>query len=178
MTPLFVFSLHNKNTQGLIMVISVWLMWSVKHSGEYHNPVQTMLSNCDFDPPGEYRYGPYPPAAAWCETADVLPMVNLGNHMQLNIGSHYAITAQEYGSNVQALLLKNIYIVNPKMLPHDKAYNTVVCTDSIGGVWVTKTRPEWADISFRDGFNHFKPTTIRLLHPEACFAQLAIESWQ
>lgn len=92
--------------------------------------VKEMLSNCNFNSPGEFRLGPYTKSIKWCETTDKRQSLILMNHMEVNSGGLNAVFAAEFGSNVQIALLvdSKIFLINPEIL--EKSKENIICITS------------------------------------------------
>lgn len=139
------------------------------------NVVSEMIANCKFNKPGPYRQGPYPKSIKWCPNVDKQDLIQLMNHIKVNINEMDASIAAEYGSYVKVGYLKsqNEFLINPIILTKSKT--AINCVTDVDGDDIQKHfKSDSILVKYIDGFQKTKQTTFT--RQDSCLVQSIIEN--
>lgn len=170
--------IFNKKVQLIAILATIFVVWFVYLPQSTTNLVKEIVSNCAFQPPGNWRPGPYPSAIPWCETYKKQRYNDLIDHLKfssLSLQDHTILTAPEFGSDVRVLYIpgRDLVMLNPEVEFHNGEMG--VCLDDLGNGPIQTLRPKQTTVRFINSQYRLDSTTLD--GDLACLVQAAIESF-
>ena len=117
----------------LFIAIVVYLLGRMHQNESPIKVVSEIMANCKFNPPGMYRPGPYFMSIKWCVNVDREELIQVMNHIQVNVGDFDIAFGAEFGSNVRVGYIPSLneFLINPVII--DKSETFIMCHTSSEG---------------------------------------------
>ena len=176
---------HNLHTmatkikQSLFLgLAAMFVYFYTRSQKEDINPyyvVNEILAHCQYDPPGDYRHGPYSKSITLCESVDRKEAQELMYHMHARSVGMAAAIAAEFGSNVKIgyIVKRKLFIINPiVMAKGDHAVPCLLDTDSGNGE--KHIRASTVDVRYMT--SNFEYVEERFEQADALLVQAMIEA--
>lgn len=124
---------------------------------------------------GMWRPPPYPQGVDFCSTSEVHELHAILNHIRVHVGKRKMVTAAEFGCGLNAIYLadRDLFLVNPVILPSPANVGSEVCFTKVNGVETEKLYPK--TVTLTSGDYDAMRRTLQFDKTDACLVHAGME---
>ena len=166
---------HHQLVQSASLLFACILVYFISRFERNDLPtfvIGEMVAQCTFDPPGDYRDGPYARSIHWCNTGDMAPTQGLITHLKLFSAGMDVAFAAEFGSHVRVayVVQRDILLLNPRIA--SRSAEAIFCQDEVGGTVLSQLRAASVEVEYLN--ERREPRTAWFHRGESCRIQTVI----